>query len=237
MKNARNSVLVFAGSGGLGLEICKKFLSENFQVYFTSQNKSKINKILGLLKKNNPYDVVKGLHCDASKEKDINKIIKKFFRQAGKNRIIVNCIGSFEYDGIQSISSNKLSKTFIINTFPTILITKYISLHKSKNEKVKVYSIGSSSSYDGFEKTIAYCASKHALLGAIRSLNKELIKKNIYISNINPGSIKTKMGKKVRNQKYSEFISPNAIADFIFDISKLKNPAFVEDIFLRRLVK
>ena len=64
-------------------------------------------------------------------------------------------------------------------------------------------------------------------------------KKNsaIYISNINPGSIKTKMGKKVRNQKYSEFISPNAIADFIFDISKLKNPAFVEDIFLRRLVK
>ncbi len=50
MKNARNSVLVFAGSGGLGLEICKKFLSENFQVYFTSQNKSKINKILGLLK-------------------------------------------------------------------------------------------------------------------------------------------------------------------------------------------
>ena len=45
------------------------------------------------------------------------------------------------------------------------------------------------------------------------------------------------MGKKVRNQKFSEFISPNTIADFIFDISKLKNPAFIEDIFLRRLVK
>ena len=33
-------------------------------------------KILGLLKKNNLNDVVKGLYCDASKEKDINKIIK-----------------------------------------------------------------------------------------------------------------------------------------------------------------
>ena len=137
--------------------------------------------------------------------------------------------------GYKSISSKKLSKTFLINTFPTILITKYISLHKSKNEKVKVYSIGSSSSYDGFEKTIAYCASKHALLGAIRSLNKELIKKNIYISNINPGSIKTKMGKKVRNQKFSEFISPNTIADFIFDISKLKNPAFIGRYFFKKI--
>tara|TARA_B100000029_G_scaffold505439_1_gene586141 strand:+ start:59 stop:772 length:714 start_codon:yes stop_codon:yes gene_type:complete len=237
MKHDKSSVLVFAGSGGLGLEICKKFLSENFHVYFTSQNKSKINKTLSLLKANDSDNVVKGLYCDASKEKNINRIIKNFFQQSSKKRIIVNCIGSFEYDGVKSLSLEKLSKTFIINTIPTILITKYISLYKSKNEKIKVFSIGSSSSYDGFDKTIAYCASKHALLGAIRSLNKELIKKNIYNLNINPGSIKTKMGKKVRNQKFSEFISPNTIANFIFDLSKLEEPAFVEDVFLRRLVK
>ena len=27
MKNIKDSVLIFAGSGGLGLEICKKFLA------------------------------------------------------------------------------------------------------------------------------------------------------------------------------------------------------------------
>ena len=105
------------------------------------------------------------------------------------------------------------------------------------DEKIKVLSIGSSSSYDGFNKTIAYCASKHALLGAVRSLNKELIKKNIYNLNINPGSIKTKMGKKVKNQKFSEFISPASIANFIFDLSNLQQPAFIEDVYLKRIVK
>jgi len=35
MKNIKDSVLIFAGSGGLGLEICKKFLQEDFDVYFT----------------------------------------------------------------------------------------------------------------------------------------------------------------------------------------------------------
>jgi len=236
MKNIKNSVLVFAGSGGLGLKICKKFLSKNFKVYFTSQKKSKINDTLNLLKTDELDKAVKGLYCDASKEKDINKVIKFFFRQNSQKRIIINCIGSFDYDGINSINSEKLSKTFIINTIPTILISKYISLYKLRNEKIKIYSIGSSSSYDGFDKTIAYCSSKHALLGAIRSLNKELIKKKIFNINVNPGSIKTKMGRKVRNQKFSKFISPENIANFIYDISKLEEPAFIEDVFLKRLI-
>ena len=44
MKNIKDSVLIFAGSGGLGLEICKKFLLEDFDVYFASQNSIKIIK-------------------------------------------------------------------------------------------------------------------------------------------------------------------------------------------------
>jgi len=45
------------------------------------------------------------------------------------------------------------------------------------------------------------------------------------------------MGKKVKNQKYLEFISPESIANFIFDLSNLKEPAFIEDVFLKRIVK
>ena len=237
MKNIKDSVLIFAGSGGLGLEICKKFLQEDFDVYFTSQNNIKIHKIINLLKKNNKNNIIKGFSCNATNENSIKNCLKKFFTQNNKKRIIVNCIGSFEYDGITSVNLKKLSEIFKINTIPTILISKYASVYKKKSDKIGIFSIGSSSSYEGFSKTIAYCASKHALLGAIRSLNQELIKKKIYNININPGSIKTKMGKKVKNQKYSEFISPESIANFIFDLSNLKEPAFIEDVFLKRIVK
>ena len=237
MKNVRNSVLIFAGSGGLGLEICKKFLLEGFNVYFTSQNKIKVNRTINFLKKNNSENIIKGLVCDATNENSIKNCIKNFFKQGHKQRIIVNCIGSFGYDGVSLLNYNKLSDIFKINTFPTIIINKYCSIYKKKNNKIKIFSIGSSSSYDGFDKTIAYCASKHALLGAIRSLNKELIRKNIYNININPGSIKTKMGKKVRYQNYSKFILPYSVADFIFNLSQLKEPAFIEDVFLKRVIK
>ena len=237
MKNVKNSVLIFAGSGGLGLEICKKFLFEGFNVYFTSQNKTKINQTINFLKKNNSDNIIKDIVCNNTNENNIKTCVKNFFKQGNKQSIIVNCIGSFGYDGVSLLNYNKLSDVFKINTFPTIIINKYCSIYKKKNYKITIFSIGSSSSYDGFDKTIAYCASKHALLGAIRSLNKELIRKNIFNININPGSIKTKMGKKVRKQNYSKFILPNSVADFIFNLSQLKEPAFIEDVFLKRVIK
>ena len=45
------------------------------------------------------------------------------------------------------------------------------------------------------------------------------------------------MGKKVRKQNYSKFILPNSVADFIFNLSQLKEPAFIEDVFLKRVIK
>ena len=236
MENSKKSLLVFGGSGGLGLEICKKFLSADFNLFFTSQNKKKIKQLLSSLE-NNESNLVKGFHCEASNEKDFKKIIKNFYKLESNNRVIINCIGSFNYDGIEAIDVKKLAQNFRVNVYPTVLINKYVNEFKTKREKVKIFSIGSSSSYDGFNKTIAYCSSKHALLGAVRSLNKELISKNIYNINVNPGSIKTKMGKKVRNQKFSEFIKPETVANFLFDISNLNEPAFIEDVYLKRIVK
>ena len=72
-------------------------------------------------------------------------------------------------------------------------------------------------------------------MGAIKSINKELIKKKIYNISVNPGSVKTKMGKKVKNQNHNNFIKPSSISNTIFNISKLENPTFVEDIYLRRI--
>ena len=81
MKNTKDSVLIFAGSGGFGLEICNKFLQEVFDVYFTSQNNIKIHKIINLLKiKNkNKNNIIKGFICNATNENSIKNCLKKFF--------------------------------------------------------------------------------------------------------------------------------------------------------------
>ena len=71
---------------------------------------------------------------------------------------------------------------------------------KIKNKKVLIISIGSSSSYNGFQNTISYCSSKHGLLGAVRSINAECNKDKIFNTCVSMGSMQTNMVKKVKNQ-------------------------------------
>ena len=49
------------------------------------------------------------------------------------------------------------------------------------------------------------------------------------------GSMKTKMGKKVKNQNYNLFIDPKKIANFIYLIAEIKQEAYVEEVFFNRL--
>ena len=80
------------------------------------------------------------------------------------------------------------------------------------------------------KKTVSYSSSKHALLGAIKSINAEVVKKNLLNTCISMGSMKTKMGKKVKNHNYRFFIDPKKIANVIYFISELRSEAHVEEV-------
>jgi short-subunit dehydrogenase len=234
MNYKKKGVLIYGGTGGIGLEVCKKFASENFEIFLTFRSSSKLKLTKFLIKKLHPNVNITGIKCDVTNEKDIINCAKITKR---KNiNYIINCVGFFEYDGYKKTTVKNLIKNFTINTLPTILINKHIDYYKTKTSKLFIITVGSSSCYDGFFQTISYCSSKHALLGAIRSINKELINKNILNICVNPGSVKTKMGKKIKNQNYQSFIDAKEIAFFIFGLIKLNSIAYVEDIWIKRQI-
>ncbi len=74
-----------------------------------------------------------------------------------------------------------------------------------KNKWGRIVNVGSSSAYSGFRETSIYCASKHAILGLSRAIYNELKDYNVRTFCISPGSIKTEMGKQVKNQKFDTF--------------------------------
>ena len=56
---------------------------------------------------------------------------------------------------------------------------------------------------------------------------------------MSPGTVQTKMGKKVsqfnKSQKYETFIQPSEIAKFILDLIQYDNQLFVEDVRVGRI--
>ena len=231
-KKLDKKIFVFGGSGGIGLEICNKFLKEDFKVYFTSKSSEKIKKIINKNKKNFKSQKIVGLVCNIENELDIKKAVKIILKNDVK--IIINAVGIFGYENLKNIKTSNIIKYFRINTLPSILINKYLLKFYKPNHERMIITIGSSSSYNGFTKTTSYSSSKHALMGAIRSMNHENLDKKIINICVNPGSVKTKMGKLVKNQRFSSFIEPDELSEFIYSLSSQGKSFFIEDIWLKR---
>ena len=120
----------------------------------------------------------------------------------------------------------------------------YIFCNEFGNEMVKkkwgrIVNVGSSAAYNGIANQSIYCATKYALRGFSSSIVQELKKSNVRVFFVSPGTVQTKMGKKVsqfnKSQKYETFIQPSEIAKFILDLIQYDNQLFVEDVRVGRI--
>ena len=228
---------ISGATGGLGKSIATELVLNQCNLFLTSTNKTKLKKLTKELSALNSdvkinYDV-----CDLRKLNDLKKIIKKFRNSMGNCDILVNCAGIFPVKSLSKTLVSDYNSCFDINVRATFLFSKEFSNDMKKKKWGRIVNIGSSSSYEGFEETSIYSASKHAILGFSRSIQKELKSYGIRTYCISPGSIKTKMGKKIKGQKYSTFINPKEIAEVILNLVKLDKEMIITEIRLDRTDK
>ena len=226
------NIVIFGGTGGLGKKILSSFYKNNNIIYTFKDFAKQRTLSKKILKKKNYLKIP--IKCNVENEKDIFSVVKLANKKFKKIDIVINCTGIFEYDDITKSNYNSLVKTFKINALSNIIINKnLIKFHKSNNF-IKVISIGSSSALSGFKDTVAYCGSKHALLGITKALNQTIYKKKILNYCLNSGSIKNKMGKKVKNADYKNFINEIEIIKSINFIISLGERGVPEDMYLKR---
>jgi len=201
-------VIILGISGGIGEQLLGKFLAENHFVigtYNKSFNRRKFKNISNL----NSYKL------NLRSESQIKKFIKFSLKKYNHIDVIINSTGDFFYDDIQNLSLKRLKECFNLNVFSNILINKYLAKLKKNKKKTIIVNLGSSSAEQPFKNTISYCSSKTALVSAIQCINLQKFN-NIFNTVINFGSVKTKMGKKVKGQNYNKFFKPSDIAEFVY---------------------
>ena len=231
--NYKKTIIIFGGSGGVGLEVSKYLYKKGYNLVVTYNNNSK--EIKNLIKKNSKFqNKIFTFKCNFIDPNSIKKTINFAFKNKSEVLYVINCVGIFDYDNFKNLSYNKISKIFKINAFSLITINQAILRNKKLRKIIKVISIGSSSALDGFKDTLTYCGSKHALLGIIKSLNETIAKKNIFNYCLNLGSIKNKMGKKIRGGDFKKFIETRSAIKALQFLIDVDLPALPEEIFLKR---
>lgn len=107
--------------------------------------------------------------------------------------VLVNVAGYTKDNIFHMTSMEQLKLIFEVNYFSQILISQYITKLMLRKKSGSVINIASISGIDGSHGQLAYSSSKAALIGATRTMSRELASQGIRINAIAPGIIDTDM--------------------------------------------
>ncbi len=230
--------LITGASAGLGSIFALTIANIATNIIIIGRNKNKLVKLSNQLKKINSKIHVFIIIADLSKENGVLSIFKKFESQK-KIRfvdVVLNSAANFTVGEIEKVSLEQLKKDFQLNVISPFLISKYFGSKMKKKKNGIIFNIGSSSSYNCSKNTSVYCSTKHALLGMTKAFNEEWQSQGVKSILIAPGSMKTSMGKKVKNQDFNTFIEPLEVAKTIKNLLNNNKSMFIEEVKIKRKI-
>lgn len=219
MKN----ILITGGSCGLGLELIRKFLKEDWCVYTVSRSMSL--ELEDLLGKN------KNLHYrafDLEKVEDVKESIFNNF--VGFNvplsAVVHNAAIAYD-DIITNANYDKLLQMYKINVFSPIMITKFSIRNMLFNNLVgsSIVFISSISTATGYKGLSMYASTKGSLEAQTKNLAREWGGRGIRFNTVVPGFMETKMSQGLSEDQKNRIYNRTSLKKPT-EISSVANTAF-----------
>jgi len=160
---------------------------------------------------------IKPIYFDLLKQEEIKSAVKQI--QSDKQPVdgLINIAGMAKDALFNMVSMDTLKLVFEVNYFSQMYLTQFISKLMLRNGKGSIVFVSSISALDGNIGQLAYSSSKAALIGATKTLSKELASKGIRVNAIAPGVIDTDMNKVVPAEVIAEKMAK-------MDIKRLGTP-------------
>ena len=188
------TIWIVGGSSGIGLELVKLCLKNNYNIVVSSRNSLKTKELLNL--KNTLPEQIHILDLDVTNKENIKEKVKEAWNCFNGIDIWFYNAGSYDVMNIDSWDSEKFEQMNEVNYLGvTRLMTELIPYFKNSNKGHWVWN-SSLSSYFGLPHAGAYSAPKAALVNLAQSIQPELSSLNIKLQIINHGFVKTKLTDK-----------------------------------------
>lgn len=179
-------IIITGASDGLGKAIAKEL--REHELILISKDETKLKELSNEL--NCKYFV-----CDL---KDYNKI-EEVVSKIDDVDILINNAGIWLAGDLEENTFEQISNCIDVNTKAPIYMTKAVLPIMRKNKKGLIINVCSQSSFDNDDFSTVYNASKWAMRGFNRSIQRVLSKENIKVTGFYPGFMQTDLFKKAGN--------------------------------------
>ena len=191
-KFKEKTVIISGGTRGIGKGIALAFLKEGASVLITYSSNSNVEQQF-----KEDYPQYKERMFFAKFDVGNATEVENFFKNLPfeKLDILVNNAGIRKDQIVGMMSVEDWQKVININLNGSFYMSKLAVMEMMKNRYGRIINITSPCSHFGFQGQANYAASKAGQIGLMRSLSKEVAKRNITVNCVSPGFIETELIK------------------------------------------
>ena len=207
-------VWITGASSGIGKALSIKFAKEGWQVAASARRENLLKDL------SNQDPNIYPFPLDVKNEDNAKKIFQNILEKFKTIDISVFCTGIHDPDAEKNLSSEKIREIMETNFFGTLNCIMAINNYFIEKKSGHISIVSSVAGYRGLPAAGAYCASKSALTSFAESLHFEMKRKNVRVTLVSPGFIKTPMTDQ------NDFPMP-----------MIKSPEFAADQIYKGLIK
>lgn len=183
-------VIITGASSGIGKSLAHELGKAGAKLALAGRNEEALQEV------SSHYPDLLVVPTDVTDEAQCKALVEKTVAHFGGIDVLVNNAGitmQTFFDDIQDLSL--FHKIMDVNYFGTVYCTFYALPH-IKIAKGLVVGISSVSGKVGVPTRTAYCGSKHAMEGFLRSLRIELMETGVDVTVVSPGYVQSEIRKR-----------------------------------------
>lgn len=208
MFDLKGQVAVVSGaSSGLGQQMALAFARQGASLVILARRLERLEEFKPKLLEAGAADVA-AYKCDVTNTDEINGVAVKVEQQFGKVDILLNCAGSSKDKGVLEMSDEEWDFTIATDETSVFKMTRAFASIMKKHHYGRIINIASMYGLVGNTEihTVAYHASKGAVVNFTRAVAAELAMDGITCNAICPGYFETELTKVVLDtDRFQEF--------------------------------
>lgn len=208
MFDLKGMVAVVSGaSSGLGQQMALALARQGANLVILARRVERLEEFKPKLIEAGAEKVL-AIKCDVTSTEDINKAAEETEREFGKVDILLNCAGSSKDKGVIEMTDEEWDFTIATDETSVFKMTRAFAKIMQKNKYGRIINIASMYGLVGNTEihTVAYHASKGAVVNFTRAVAAELATDGITCNAICPGYFETELTKSVLDTpRFQEF--------------------------------
>lgn len=189
----KKTIVITGGSDGLGKTLTESLSKEN-HVIILAIDEEKMKKVAKAT--NCEYKI-----CDVSDYDSVEKTINEIIEEYNKIDVLINNAGLWIQEELDVNDSSRIKSVIEVNLLGIINVSKAVIPCMKQNKDGLIININSQAGINHKAERVVYNASKWGVTGFSKSLQDEVAKYGIRVTDVMPGMMKTDMFKKMNITK------------------------------------